>query len=97
MVELRCLLGAAAVAFGAHAVADVIEVPGHHPTIQEAIDAAGNGDTIEVAPDTYTERIDFLGKAITLRSTDGPEVTIIDGSVVSDSTCCVPETPGAGA
>ena len=30
-----------------------------------------DGDTIEVAPGTYFEAIDFLGKAIALRSPDG--------------------------
>ncbi len=33
-----------------------------------------------VAPGTYFEIIDFLGKAITLRSSGGPEVTIIDAN-----------------
>jgi hypothetical protein len=46
-----------------------------------------NGDTIIVRAGTYVENIDFLGKAVTLMSQDGPEVTVIDGgqlkSVVS--------------
>ena len=50
------------------------------PTIQERIDAAGDRDTILVAPGTYIENIDFLGKSITLRSEAGPEVTVIDGN-----------------
>ncbi len=56
-------------------------------SIQTAIDASVNTDEIIVAPGTYFETINFLGKAITLRSSDGPDVTIIDalqaGSVVS--------------
>ncbi len=60
------------------AVADTIHVPGDYPTIQEAIDAAMDGDEVEVDPGTYNETIDFLGKAITVYSTDGPDVTIID-------------------
>ncbi len=64
--------------------APVITVPGDHPTIQAAIEAARDGDVIVVEPGTYRENIDFMGKAITLRSTapDDPEVvaaTIIDG------------------
>ena len=35
--------------------------------------AAVDGDEI-VAPGTYNEAIDFLGKAITVRSSDGAEV-----------------------
>ncbi len=39
-------------------------------SIQTAIDNAVDGDEIVVAPGTYFETIDFLGKAITLRSSD---------------------------
>ncbi len=51
-----------------------------YATIQEAINAAVGGDEIEVDPGTYVERINMLGKAITLRSVDGAATTIIDGS-----------------
>ena len=47
-------------------------------SIQSAIDAAVDADEIVVAPGTYFEAIDFLGKAVTLRSSDGPDVTTID-------------------
>jgi hypothetical protein len=59
----------------------VITVPGDHPTIQSAIDAAVAGDTVLVAPGTYFENINFRGKAITVESDQGPEVTIIDGDL----------------
>ncbi len=49
-------------------------------SIQIAIDNAVDTDEIVVAPGTYFEIIDFLGKAITLRSSGGPEVTIIDAN-----------------
>jgi len=59
-------------------------VPEDYPGIQEAIDAAEDGDTVVVSPGTYIENIDLKGKDITLRSTDpnDPDVvaaTIIDG------------------
>ena len=41
-------------------------------SIQTAIVAAVNGDTVEVATGTYLEAIDFLGKAITVRSSWSP-------------------------
>jgi hypothetical protein len=50
--------------------------------IQAAIDAAGslpNHDDILVYPGTYPAGIDMLGKEVWLHSSDGPEVTIIDG------------------
>jgi parallel beta-helix repeat protein len=59
--------------------ANTIEVPKDYTTIQEAIDHALNGDTVLVSPGTYAENIDFLGKGITLTSTDGPDATVIDG------------------
>ena len=49
-------------------------------SIQDAIDNADVGLTILVCPGTYFENIDFLGKAIAVRSVIGPEKTIIDGS-----------------
>jgi hypothetical protein len=53
---------------------------GWYDTIQAAIDNAISGDQIEVSPGTYYETVDFLGKAIRLYSSGGPEVTIIDGT-----------------
>lgn len=62
------------------ALGNTIDVPGDYPTIQAAIDAAANGDTIRVAPGTYLENIVFKGKAIVLESTHGAGVTFIDGN-----------------
>ena len=61
------------------APAATLTVPGMFPTIQDAIDAALPGDIVEVAPGTYMENIDFIGKDITVMSVGGPNVTIIDG------------------
>jgi len=68
---------------------DVLSVPVPYGTIQSAIDAAIDGDTITVSPGTYIENIDFKGKSIAVQSTDpnDPDVvaaTIIDGSNPSD-------------
>lgn len=60
--------------------ADIIAVPAEQPTIQDGIDAAVSGDEVLVSPGTYVENIDYLGKSITVRSTDGAGVTTIDGS-----------------
>ncbi|MFH2001477.1 MAG: right-handed parallel beta-helix repeat-containing protein, partial [Planctomycetota bacterium] len=51
-----------------------------YPTIQSAINAAAwVGDTVRVAPGTYMENIDFSGKAVMVKSSDGAYVTVIDG------------------
>ena len=61
------------------AAATTIHVPADQPTIQAAINAATNGDTVLVSAGTYPERINFLGKAITVRGISGRRVTWIDG------------------
>ena len=61
------------------AQAATLNVPQDFPTIQAAINAAQNGETVLVAPGTYVETIDFHGKAITVTSAQGPSLTIIDG------------------
>jgi hypothetical protein len=75
------------VTVGSAAAATKIHVPADQPTIQAGINAASNGDTVLVAPGTYQENIDFLGKAIKVTSTNGSAVTIIKnnggGSVVT--------------
>src|SRR5207249_2790044 len=69
------------------AEAATIRVPADAATIQQAIFAAAPGDTVLVAPGTYFENLNFLGKAITVVSEGGAAVTTIDangtGSVVA--------------
>jgi len=53
---------------------------GDAPTVQAGIDSAGHGDVVLVGPGTYYENINLRGKAIHLKSAEGPETTILDGS-----------------
>lgn len=69
-----------AVSLNTAARAEVIHVPADYPTIQSAIEAAAYGDRVLVAPGTYLEHIDYLGKDLVVESSGGPESTIIDGS-----------------
>lgn len=62
------------------AAQNTIFVPGDQATIQGAITVANTGDTVMVAPGTYSENINFNGKAITVTSSGGASVTTIDGS-----------------
>ncbi len=60
--------------------------PADFDNIQAAINDANNGDTIKVQPGIYTGNgnrdIDFLGKAITVRSTDPNDPNIVTDTVI---------------
>jgi predicted outer membrane repeat protein len=61
-------------------------VPAEYPTIQDAIYAAVDGDTVTVAPGRYTDPgnydIDFAGRKITVRSTDPNDPNIVAATII---------------
>lgn len=59
------------------AAADTLQVPQQYPTIQAAVNAARNGDTIEVDAGTYPENV-IVNKTVTIRG-DSTTTTIVDG------------------
>jgi predicted outer membrane repeat protein len=66
--------------------------------IQAAVDASSDGDEIIVMPGTYTstadEVVNMIGKAVWLHSSEGQEVTIIDGEGTRRGIYCANgETP----
>lgn len=66
------------------------------PSIQQAIVAASAGDVVIVGPGTYNENIDFLGKAVTVRSSGGALATTIQGDGTRSVVWCINyEGPGS--
>jgi len=68
------VLGTASLSFAA-----TLEVPGDYATIQSAVDAAVDGDIVNIASGTYAEQVDITGKAIELRG-EGSSSTTLDGT-----------------
>ncbi|HEX6850918.1 MAG TPA: right-handed parallel beta-helix repeat-containing protein [Candidatus Polarisedimenticolaceae bacterium] len=69
--------GASAPAAGAAVYTVDDNGPADFPSIQSAINAAGAGDEVVVRPGRYKETLNFLGKAITVRSESGPAATVL--------------------
>lgn len=61
-------------------------VPSQYPTIQAAINASADGDEVVLEPMTYVgagnRGLDFLGKAITVRSTNPNDPGVVASTVI---------------
>ena len=60
-------------------------VPSIYPTIQKAIDFAGEGDVVIVEPGRYYENINFNGKNITVTSIDPTDPDVVAGTIIDAS------------
>lgn len=91
-----------ALALVAPSMAATITVDGDgqadYQTIQDAINASWDGDTVVVRPGTYSERITFNGRRITVRSEDPNDAAVVEATVIqSASGSCVTLDFGEGA
>lgn len=69
----------------------------HHDSIQQAIDLATDGDVLVAAPGTYPETVNFLGKAITLRSQDPNDPGAVAATIIDGDTDAVSFVQGEGS
>jgi len=82
MKRILVILGAAVLSVWISASADIINVPGDYPTIQQGIDACSAYDTIMVADGIYNENLDIsVPVCLFGQSRDN---TIIDASGAGD-------------
>lgn len=69
-----------------------LDVPGDHATIQEAIDAAGDGDTLRIAAGTYTgpgnRNLLVVDKALAMIGA-GPDSTTLNCEYTSRALACI--------
>lgn len=74
--------------------AALITVLVDYNTIQQAIDASADGDTIEVLPGTYSENINFRGRKILLTSLFylNNDTSYISSTIINGSTPAYPDT-----
>ena len=56
---------------------------GDYLTIQQAINESQDGDVIVVRPGTYTERVGFNGRRVTVRSEDPDDPTVVAATVIA--------------
>ena len=91
MRGVSLVLACLAVLSGSAMAADR-HVPSVYPTIQSAIDASANGDSVIVQPGTYNENLHTLGKSIsiigagvgaTLTGSSGSPVLTVGSSTAS--------------
>ena len=66
-----------------------VRVPEDHHSIAEALASSQPNDRILIGPGTYYEMLELPNHDVMLASTDGPEVTMIDGG--SNSLHALPE------
>lgn len=81
----------------APAAAATISVPGDFPTIVSAVQAASDGDVIEIAPGTYPGPIRNSNKALTFRGTGDTPADVIVEPTPSISNLVLIEPIATGA
>ena len=67
---------------------EYVHIPNDAATIQEGILLVEEGGTVAISAGIWVEQLDTNGKAFTLFGIEGPESTIIDGSLFGSVITC---------
>lgn len=66
-------------------------------SIQAGVNAAANGDTVLVLPGIYVEMVNYMGRAVVVRSLAGPTLTTISASNLGTAVLFPQAAPGLSA
>lgn len=92
---MKRLLAAVIILCGTRLCAQTLHIPSEqYGGIQSAIDDANGGDTVIVGPGIYYENVTFLGKSITVRSTDPDDPNVVAATIIDGSN---PVDPNIGS
>lgn len=99
MKHLAMCLSAAAIllALPISLLAVTINIPADYATIQAGIDNATDGDTVLVAPGTYVENLDYLGKAVAVIGSEGADSTTLLPNDAYSSFILIKDVAGLGS
>lgn len=93
-MKFKIILVLALFLFASGFQAAIKNVPSQYSTIQSAINAAVNGDTVLVAPGTYNENINFRGKNIVVTGTyyQFGDPSLINSTIINGGSPVHPDT-----
>lgn len=74
----------------------VLNVPSEYGTIQDAINASSDSDTVLVAPGTYIENINYSGKTVKIISSSGADFTFLTPAILDSTHILVVSGEGIG-
>ena len=91
IIKLICIV---VISLNLSAKAVIRNVPSQYSTIQSAINACSNGDTVLVQPGTYMENLNFRGKNIVLTSRyyQNNDYSFIQNTIINGSNPTSPDS-----
>ena len=96
MNRMKFYMAVAALTSSGPALSAVLQVPQQFNTIQDAVVASQDGDTIQLGAGVYNVPVDYLGKDIVLQGA-GMDFTVLSGSQSNGSVVRMTNGEGTSA